>query len=619
MHERRGRRGAEPESTTRPVEPTVTLPIQAKLVVGSATDPLESEADRVADEVVSSLRVGGSSNAFADGPAGPTRIGRATHDPGGVDRGVADEGATSGAMPTRIARSTHDPVGVDRRPVVAAVAGRAMATRVARAVHDPASADGGPVGGDIEASLRASHGTPLKPAVRRQMERGFGEDFADVRVHRDSPIAPRLGAVAFTLQRDVHVAPGSYRPSTPDGQHLLAHELAHVVQQRGHGVVRRRGTIVQRKGGGGGGGGKGAAIPKEKRANNPHNRDTGDTSHHIIPHELLKKIRAQLNDDPRKADTLRQFLPDFDQLSLSMLIAEKSVGVKIGAFSPNSPQKLMEHLEEENLPALTIMPFGAFSSAQQALVGFAVEDEGTVTFSKFREIYESLKDPQDGAEPPTGLRTFVDAFYEWQCGNLFYGPGRIEPAGKDDFDFDAEFVFGKEHTDRLSAIYERLRAVQGKTDDESLTEAVAALSALAPLTRNKKPPEMNPKLWCKLDTPAKHQMFDLLVPSRHETSEAGLAVHWRVLEHAVPKYLQKVPAKVVHPVLQAIGRRSGEGTGAVAGASDFGGKDDEIWYRDDAAKVKILRGGAPLTIDTLRPMMADAVLHWFAHPGSYPG
>ena len=63
------------------------------------------------------------------------------------------------------------------------------------------------------------------------MEAALGADFSAVRVHV-GPQADRIGAVAFTLGTDIYFAPGRFQPNTPQGQQLLGHELAHVVQQR---------------------------------------------------------------------------------------------------------------------------------------------------------------------------------------------------------------------------------------------------------------------------------------------------------------------------------------------------------------------------------------------------
>lgn len=63
------------------------------------------------------------------------------------------------------------------------------------------------------------------------MEGRFGHSFADVRVHADSGAAAALGARAFTVGSDVAFARGEFAPRSADGRALLAHELAHVVQQ----------------------------------------------------------------------------------------------------------------------------------------------------------------------------------------------------------------------------------------------------------------------------------------------------------------------------------------------------------------------------------------------------
>ncbi len=66
------------------------------------------------------------------------------------------------------------------------------------------------------------------------MEPRFGFDFSHVRVHADDKAAESsrmLGARAYTVGHDVVFADGQYAPDTPAGKRLLAHELAHVVQQ----------------------------------------------------------------------------------------------------------------------------------------------------------------------------------------------------------------------------------------------------------------------------------------------------------------------------------------------------------------------------------------------------
>jgi len=79
-----------------------------------------------------------------------------------------------------------------------------------------------------------SPGPALDPAVREYMEPRFSHDFSRVRVHTDSRAAESaraVGAPAYTVGRDIVFGAGRYEPGTDHGRRLLAHELAHVVQQ----------------------------------------------------------------------------------------------------------------------------------------------------------------------------------------------------------------------------------------------------------------------------------------------------------------------------------------------------------------------------------------------------
>ena len=79
-----------------------------------------------------------------------------------------------------------------------------------------------------------SPGRPLEPRVRARMEARLGHDFGSVRVHDDARAAASaaaVGALAYTVGRDVVFASGQHDPHGSAGQRLLAHELTHVVQQ----------------------------------------------------------------------------------------------------------------------------------------------------------------------------------------------------------------------------------------------------------------------------------------------------------------------------------------------------------------------------------------------------
>ena len=101
-----------------------------------------------------------------------------------------------------------------------------------RAAAAPAPAVAPPVVHDV----LAAPGRPLDAGTRAALEPRFGHSFAHVRVHDDARAAESARSVAahaYTVGRDVVFGAGEYAPHTPRGRGLLAHELAHVVQQRG--------------------------------------------------------------------------------------------------------------------------------------------------------------------------------------------------------------------------------------------------------------------------------------------------------------------------------------------------------------------------------------------------
>lgn len=82
--------------------------------------------------------------------------------------------------------------------------------------------------------LRAP-GEPLDPATLAFMEPRFGNDFSRVRVHHDQRAgesARAINARAYTAGENVVFEHGQYLPHSESGKRLLAHELAHVVQQK---------------------------------------------------------------------------------------------------------------------------------------------------------------------------------------------------------------------------------------------------------------------------------------------------------------------------------------------------------------------------------------------------
>jgi hypothetical protein len=81
-----------------------------------------------------------------------------------------------------------------------------------------------------------TRGQPLEAATRAFIEPRFGHDFSQVRVHADAEAADSaqmVSALAFTIGQNIYFGADKYQPGSKEGRRLLAHELAHTIQQRG--------------------------------------------------------------------------------------------------------------------------------------------------------------------------------------------------------------------------------------------------------------------------------------------------------------------------------------------------------------------------------------------------
>jgi hypothetical protein len=116
---------------------------------------------------------------------------------------------------------------------------RLAARRIDRKADDATARDdnGVAAGADTAVSNAASStGAPLPDVVRERFEASVGADLSGVRVHTgdaSADAAHAVGARAYTIGNDIHFAAGEYQPMDPFGLHLLAHEVAHTVQQSG--------------------------------------------------------------------------------------------------------------------------------------------------------------------------------------------------------------------------------------------------------------------------------------------------------------------------------------------------------------------------------------------------
>jgi len=170
--------------------PTVAVPVQTliqpKLAIGAIDDPLEREADRVADRV---MRMPASSQSVASAP-------------GQISRESA-------------ARKEQD---IATRQMKRAGSAESPAVEAPPAVHE----------------MLSSAGRPLDEPTRGYFEPRFNQDFSQVRVHTDeraAASAQALGALAYTVGPHIAFGGSNFAPSSDDGRRLIAHELTHVVQQ----------------------------------------------------------------------------------------------------------------------------------------------------------------------------------------------------------------------------------------------------------------------------------------------------------------------------------------------------------------------------------------------------
>lgn len=186
--------GAGPRAGPRARRPWSWAPaLQAKLRVGAVDDPMEREADRVAEAVVSG----------ASPPAVQRKCAACAEEDGAVRR-----------TPAELPEENEEEKLQTKR---AAGAAPEVSPRTTSRI----------------AALRGG-GKELSPAARSYFEPRFGRDLSAVRLHTGNEAAAaarEVDARAFTVGRDIAFGAGEYRPDSTEGRRLLAHELTHTVQQ----------------------------------------------------------------------------------------------------------------------------------------------------------------------------------------------------------------------------------------------------------------------------------------------------------------------------------------------------------------------------------------------------
>lgn len=168
--------------------------LQTKLSIGAVNDPLEHEADAMADKVMSMQQVPPATNT------------------------------ASTAIQRKCAECEEDEEKkVQRKPLASFIQRK--------------ESPGGAVASDtISNQIKASKGSgsSMNGHTQTFMQSRFGTDFTDVKIHTGNDAIQmnrELNAKAFTVGNDIYFNEGQYNPNSKDGKHLLAHELTHTVQQ----------------------------------------------------------------------------------------------------------------------------------------------------------------------------------------------------------------------------------------------------------------------------------------------------------------------------------------------------------------------------------------------------
>lgn len=181
--------------------------LQPKLVIGSPNDRYEQEADRVADQM---MRM-------------PEPI---------VQRQIESEEAEEETLQTQ-------PLSEQITPLVQRQVNSLEEEEEEETLQTKmASSKQRTISSNLQNRITSLQGAgqPLSQSERAFFEPRFGVDFSPVRIHADFQAAEAAEAVnahAFTLGQNIVFGAGQYDPKSSKGQHLLAHELTHTLQQKG--------------------------------------------------------------------------------------------------------------------------------------------------------------------------------------------------------------------------------------------------------------------------------------------------------------------------------------------------------------------------------------------------
>jgi hypothetical protein len=229
--------------------PQVSLPVLSEMP--NKTEPMMRRADNTDAGVADTEHPPGGTFTPYCGPAAPAAVTYADGNKAGVQMSRAS--TQSGLIPptARMTSTTKSKAAdrvanqVLRIPESSITAESAQISRKcatceeeeAQTIRTKRATSEAPTGDApaIVTEVLQSPGRALESGVREFMEPRLGHDLSHVRIHTQSLAsrsAEAVAARAYTIGRHVVFRHGEYAPSTHEGRRLLAHELAHVLQQR---------------------------------------------------------------------------------------------------------------------------------------------------------------------------------------------------------------------------------------------------------------------------------------------------------------------------------------------------------------------------------------------------
>ncbi|MCC5938907.1 MAG: DUF4157 domain-containing protein [Lunatimonas sp.] len=221
---------------------------QAKMEVNQPDDTFEQEADAAADQVVA--RKPGDASFFtgnslmrSEEKEEPVQAKAEEDTVHKMGEEYEEEASVQAALEEDVTDSDVQQQPLEAEDVVQPkeeeIAQKSTDEEAQRQEEEEVQArgsSGGRLHPAVEHGISSSKGmgSPLGTSERKHMESGFGADFSGVNIHTDShavQLSRELGAQAFTHGNDIFFNEGKYNPGSKDGQHLLAHELTHTLQQ----------------------------------------------------------------------------------------------------------------------------------------------------------------------------------------------------------------------------------------------------------------------------------------------------------------------------------------------------------------------------------------------------